>query len=570
MFIDIKKKLETDGQFRHALMSYAQLIDSVESKMMRKEKDKKILVEATLAMLKLMEYNLGLLVGYFFPKFDKGEPMTLYDRPFSMVMFHMPIRGYVCVKGSRQIGKSTSFTARDLMLTKMLPGFSSLYIAPQSQQTKTYADRLGEMYNMFRFKVPNSKYRQNLYLREFPGGSKIKLDNALTSADHIRGNTADQNLYDEYQGFDISLQPEIDMTMTDSEFDMTIYSGTSTSIDTALEARYQEGSQGVWHVHDPAGGWIDCGDKDVVMDLIQANGFVSPKTGRPLNVRNGTYVHNNEAALREGRLSVHVPQIIIPRMTESPERWSKIYQKKVSPNFDDKAFLQEVLGIATEEGDRELTEQHLKDDRGKYFATISACDWGGSDYNPQLKTKLSYTVHVVLGIRYDKRSVDILYVHRYSGMNYEDIIDSIMHHHKLYRCMAISSDFGAGMLYNYMIRKKLDNPFNHIVMQYTGPKTAYMNEAKSEMDNHLALNKTESLSMLYGAIKSARIHAFDWKDSEDFMKEFLNVIRVIDTNNDGTTKTFRYIRHGSKADDVVQAVNFGFTLCRIILGEPMC
>jgi hypothetical protein len=50
-----------------------------------------------------------------------------------------------------------------------------------------------------------------------------------------------------------------------------------------------------------------------------------------------------------------------------------------------------------------------------YRYVVSGMDWGGSDYNPAIKTKLSYTVHAILGVRTDG-IMEGLHFKRYSGL----------------------------------------------------------------------------------------------------------------------------------------------------------
>lgn len=90
--------------------------------------------------------------------------------------------------------------------------------------------------------------------------------------------------------------------------------------------------------------------------------------------------------------------------------------------------------------------------RGYYPLIVSGCDWGGSDYNPQTKTKASYTVHVVLGLAPDG-AIDILHMKKYSGMDYGDIAADIMYHHKEFRARVIATDAGVGAFYNNYIRQ---------------------------------------------------------------------------------------------------------------------
>jgi hypothetical protein len=70
---------------------------------------------------------------------------------------------------------STTFAARQLILSHLLPNYKSLYVCPQHDQLKTYARRLAEMESAFRF--DNGK--QNLYNKVYEDGSAIDLNYCL-------------------------------------------------------------------------------------------------------------------------------------------------------------------------------------------------------------------------------------------------------------------------------------------------------------------------------------------------------------------------------------------------------
>ncbi|MEI2420517.1 hypothetical protein V6O07_09590, partial [Arthrospira platensis SPKY2] len=111
-----------------------------------------------------------------------------------------------------------------------------------------------------------------------------------------------------------------------------------------------------------------------------------------LNVRNGQFVHEDNEALKAGYHGYHIPKIIVPAIVEDPRKWNDIFVKSRSGNK--KKFLQEVLGIPTEEGAKEITENDLKEicflghqsdllkkaKERKYRYVVSGCDWGGSDH----------------------------------------------------------------------------------------------------------------------------------------------------------------------------------------------
>jgi hypothetical protein len=368
-----------------------------------------------------------------------------------------------------------------------------------------------------------------------------------------------------------------------------MYAGTSLTIDSALEAKYQQGSQATWHVRTGDNkGWINCGDPDQVLPIIQPKGPTCPVTGKLLDMLSGHFVHAYPARANAGFTSYHIPQVIIPEYIQSSLKWLEIYKafKDYSAMGQLKKFLQEILGIPTEDGLREITENDLKEIcvipesaeglkakamKGHYKFVVSGIDWGGSDWNPADKTKLSYTVHAIMGTT-QQDTMEILHFRKYAGMDYKAIMTNIVKEHLSFNGKFIASDFSAGSLYNLELR---DMPGisarGHFIMNYGGPETAMFSRAgNSHLFNHYMLNRTDSITALFEAIKKdpPRIRCFNWNDAREYLMDFLNLFRIPTEGSSGRG-TFKYRRHGSKADDALHAVNFAFTMSRLVNGEPL-
>ena len=586
-YFDIHLASQTDGQFRHEFNRISTAMGKLEAKAEEGgigSVDTKM-EELIRDLLRLCRYNAGFLVPYFFPSYPKTAPLSLLDRPFSFAMFDFRIGGYTVIRASRQIGKSTTLIARQRIMAEILPKFRNLFIVPHQEHLDTYANRFREMERAFRFPVDANKWRQNLTFKEYPNGSIIEMLRLLTSATDSRGKTTDELTIDEAQQFDPDLLPELEQTQKSSKIKSTLYSGTSLSMDTFLETKYQDSSQGTWHIRSPDGThWIDCGDQDQVLKTIKPAGPTCPYSGRLLDVTDGCFVHAQEDHLEAGRVGLHIPQIIIPEYANDPIQWADIYKSFLE--YPPKKFTQEILGIPTEEGAREITLNDLKHmcclpeqpstlqdwaRRGKYRYVISACDWGGSDHNVTTKTKVSYTVHVMMGVLPDGY-IDIIYMRRYEGMNYREIAANIAQVHRELGGGPIASDNGVGAAYTLLLREfEGINPEQHIIFGYVGPNSPPVAEpSEGGWFNQLSLNRTESITKLYEAIRleRPRIRCYNWEIAKVFLLDFMNLFRVPTESALGVT-TFRYIRAGSKADDTLHAVNFGFALARIVLGEPI-
>src|SRR6266702_3748505 len=543
MYLDLYHESRTNGEFRHRLH---QLLREVERHYALAQRNSVHLTryqEALSEFVRFCNFNSVFLTPHFWPRYPRDEPLNFANFPFAWPMFAVQLGGFMVFRGSRQISKSTSFCCRQQLNARFIPGFRSMYIVPRNQQLQTYCSKMREIEHAMEgfTRKRNFDLRRNLAYKEFPNGSTIEMAYVLSSASPVRGKSADEILYDENEDFDPDLEIEVSQIQSASPMPVTIYAGTSLTTDTMLEKKWSESSQGLWVTRCEA-----CRHENVplpdqgVLDMIQPEGPACMKCGRPINVRQGRFIHTHPNLVTAGRLGFHVPQIILPAVVNNPVRWAKIHELKLKQGGNRK-FLQEILGIAVEEGEREITKKNLMDicilgqdlqalrqkaQKGDYEYVVSGADWGGSDYIPAQHMKISTTVHVILGVLPGTGKIDILHIRRYSGMNYDDIVGDILHSHQVYRGNAIASDFGVGAVYNSKIREKIP-PQKHLIFGYVGPDSHLLSEPKqAHMFNQWSLNKTESISLTFEAIRQARIRCFSWDIAEEYLTDCLNLFRA--------------------------------------------
>lgn len=582
MNTDLNYKLTFDKKFISKFNSLITELDKITAKARTNPKYNQDKDNIILQLMKMTNYNIGPFLGYYFPKYPTGKtPMSLRDYPFSYTFYDLNIGASVTYRGSRQISKTTGLVTRQSLNARLINGWRSFTITPHSDQIKTYADKLKEAVEGYRFNTKHSNYRQNLYFREFhETNATIKLMYILTDASKVRGNTTDELIYEEAQDFDPDLETEVSEIQSASMNPVTIYSGTSLTTDTFLEYKYQESSKAVFmlpckkcgHVNHPT---IE-GD---VLDMIQPDGPSCIKCGSVLNVYNGWFEHTDAKAHDCGFFGYHIPKIIVPAIANDPRKWNRIYvQKKRSGGSH--SFFQEVLGIPTEEGAKELTEAELaaicdlgdrsevhKNARNKqYRYVVSGCDWGGSEHRKDFKIKKSFTAHVMIGVTTSGR-VDIISMDRYEGMNYKEVLGNISKRHNEFFGVALASDYGGGQLYNTMLREYID-PTRHWVFTYSSPNSKFIGVIPDSIFNHFTLNKTESITSLFMAIKQGRIHCYNWEQAKPYLSECLSIYRAPHETNDGKTYLL-YRRHPAKPDDIAQALNLAFIASRLYVGESL-
>ena len=470
MHLDLEYQVRTNGQFRHGLQQCIARLAQAERLVGENQTQTPKYQEALWDLIKYCSLNLTFLTPSHWPRFPKDKPLSFADYPYAFQMFELQAGGFTVFRGSRQIAKSTSFSCRQQLLARLIPGFKSLYIVPRNQQLKTYQYKMREVEKAMVDFVPrnDSQLRKNLGYKEFANGSTIEMTYVLTTASNIRGKSADELLFDEAQDFDPDLEIEVAQTQSASTYPITIYAGTSLTTDTMLEKKWSESSQGLWITK-----CTGCNHENIplpehqVLDMIEPSGPACAKCGRPIDVRTGRFLHAYPERVACGRKGFHIPQLIVPSVVKNPIRWAKIHEMKLKQGGDRK-FLQEILGIAVEEGEREITRKNLMDicilgrdlealrrkaQQRRYEDVVSGCDWGGSDYIPAQHIKISTTVHAVIGVAAQGK-LDILHLRRYSGMNYDDIVGDILHNHAAFSGTALASDFGVGAVYNSKLREQ--------------------------------------------------------------------------------------------------------------------
>ena len=583
-YIDLAWELKENPTFRGKIVRYVDEVQRISRSNRPEEKARAKLILADI--WRECNFNVALLMPYFFPLFDQGKPFRVGRRPANYALYSLCPGGATTIRGGRQFGKSTSLGSRQLSLTQLINGWRTMYICPHSEHKETYGNKLRELEASSSLNFSQPGYRNNLYYKEWTNRSVLYVIRVMTSAAATRGKTVDEFVYDEYQLFNPDFEEEIRPMQTTSDMPVTIYAGTSTWLDSPLEARFQASSQGTWHIRTHREGkYIDCGDVDQVLSMIGPDGPVCPHTGWELDVANGFFAHHYASRLEENLIGLHVPQVAIPEFTSEFKYWSKIVMASRGPNRNQ--FAQEILGIPCEAGHREVTEERLrqicvltdneetrkrKARDGTYRYIISGCDWGGSEFDPVYKIKTSYTAHAIIGLAEDGYW-DILHLRRYPGQSYMQIADSIIKDHVAFGGYAVGSDAGGGMAYNSYLRASGRVPIErHMVFHYGGlPTTPIL--APMQVDgatNYYILNRGESLSALFGDINRdpPGIRCFSWDQSRIYLMDFLNVMRVI-AETRGGQQWFQHHRNPTKADDIMHAINYARVVGRMILGEPM-
>lgn len=479
---------------------------------------------------------------------------------------------------------STGIGSAELLKLNVLDNYKAIYLVPLMEHVKTFGDRLTELQrgSIYPPEYILSKGFRNLrYYKESTRGGFFKMMHILTDPTKIRGNTAGRVVVDEAQDFDSEHLPEIAMVQKAfGDRKSTLFAGTSKDMDTCLEAQFQAGSRGIWHIHCSCKDkWHPLNDQQLIPKMMSVDGLKCPNNGRLLNPMNGEFVHESPRLLAMGRASFHLPQLIVPEYA-SGKAFMDIWND--FKNFPLAKFLQEVMGIAVNAGITELTEQDLKkccmdktfaqlqDDylsgRKRYSFVVSGCDWGGSDHNAATKAKQSYTVHTIYGVNPDG-TYELIYAFRYAGMHYQEIAHMIVAAHNKFQAFAMGTDNGGGSYYNAYMRDCGQIPTNRILQFNYSDTKLFLSAIQHPEANLYSLHRSDSISAMIFDIKNQKIRFPRWDDCSGFLNDCLNMRRNI-TETPGGKGIMRYIRHGSRADDFLHSSNYAAMLGRILLNAP--
>ena len=478
---------------------------------------------------------------------------------------------------------STGIGSAEWVKQNILHNYSWMYLAPMQHHVKTFTDRLEALQRVSPYSkkwLLSKGLRSNFNFKETPMGGTFKAEHVLMDPTKIRGNTARKVVIDEAQNFDAEFLPEIEQVQKAfGRLKGTTFTGTALSLDTCLQAKYDESSQGVWYVKCGCKKkWHRMDDKEAIFAMMSVDGLRCPDTNKLLDPMQGRFVHHDDEAYRMHRPGFHVPQVIVPAYARGDD-WLDIWRdfKKYKPE----QFLREIMGISTDAGKTELTETDLKNCCGDhsfediqaqvlsgkrtYRYIFSGCDWGGSDWQPATKSKLSYTVHTIYGLNPDG-IMELIYAHRYAEAHYREIAGLIAHKHKQFKAFAMGTDEGGGSFYNAHMRDDGGIPANRIASFKYGDPHGFMKLIPHPFWLMLSLHRTDSISAVFEDIKSRRYLFPAWEKSKGFLLDCLNCRRNYTETNSGRS-IMRFMKHGAKSDDFLMSTNYATMMKRITLNE---
>lgn len=522
----------------------------------------------------------------------KGKPLTL-KRYFPVEPFYrtrMPRK--TIMKAGRQVSKSLTLAARNIILSNCIPFFSTLFITPQFEMVRRFSTNYVRPLidqSPVRSLMVNSSVTHSVLQRTFRNNAQMIFSFAFLSADRTRGISSDQNVFDECQDLDISHLPIINESMSGSDWKgLETYAGTPKGLENCVEALWRDSSQAEWCIrcvkcrhwnvptisHDldrMIGPW----SPDISMENP---GVVCAKCRQPRSIfpHQGRYIH----AFPEKRWSFsgyHIPQLIMPMHYADPEKWATLLAKREgSGNYTANKFYNEVCGESYDTGSRIVTLTELKaaavlpwrndvyaavEQLDRYMHRVLAADWGGGGQD-----EVSFTSLAVLGYRPDGK-IDVIWGHR-SLTPHDHVGEARLCLAALsrFQCHMFAHDYtGAGSLRETLI-VQAGYPLERIV------NVSYLRAAASAKvmtfkpmtrvnpRSYYQVDKARSLLLTCNQIKTGWLQFFQWdyvdNENQGLIYDFLGLVDEKVDSRIGKD-IYTIIRDPNMRDDFAQAVNIG-------------
>lgn len=503
---------------------------------------------------------------YSLKEYPQFEPMYDYNYPVEMM--------YMC---GRQIAKSTNLSRSEVLDLIQLPNFQALFVAPLQAQTQRYSNLylreaittcdIACKLQSLEFKLGEGPIIKSVGHQAFSNGSGIQMMYAKTSADRARGITADRIDFDEIQDQLVDHIPVIKESTTNSAWGLHRYTGTAKTTDNTIEYLWRQSSQAEWVIKCPACNTYNIPDREHALDMISVEGPCCHKSKcrHRLDPYTGTYVHGYPDLANEFP-GYHVPQIVVPAITEDPIKWYRLLQK--IEKLPESLIFTEILGISHDAGVRLLTQAdidkasclgthaELRKTGGKYLYRVLGVDWGIAEIT-------SFTVSTVIGIT-SNGEIDVLFAKRYVGQNPEHVIEDICSTYNAYKCDLIAPDFGVGFTNNAMLRNR-GLPVSQI--QYVR-QNKLLNYNELNGAPRWCVDRNTALSIVFWGIKHGKIRFPNKEDSGKYTSDLLSPYEHITELSSGMVSK-KFLRDPSKPDDFAHALTFGSLMLMKMVGDSM-
>jgi hypothetical protein len=501
----------------------------------------------------------------------KGEDYSLDKYPQMRAIYSRiftPKTMYLC---GRQVSKSTNLSRSEVLDAIQIPQFQQLFIAPLKDQTLRYSKSvLQEAINTCRTArlMQNKKFAakhgegaidivNNMTHKTFSNGASIQLSYASTDPDRVRGVTADRVDFDEVQDQIFDNVSVIAESLSNSRWGIQRFTGTAKTMDNPIQQFWEQSSRSEWAVQCTKGGcgfWNIPDKEHNVLKMISPTGPVCAKCGTPINPRLGQWVHGSPDKVNKF-MGYHIPQIVLPAMTEDPKRWLAIATKVA--RLPESVIYTEVLGISTDQGTRLISQEDIDNTsnlgtpdqylgRGleKYQQICIGVDWGVANIT-------SFTAVAVCGIT-NNGNIECIHGEVWGGLDIKTIFKKIVHLTTKYRCDFVACDYGMGFHNNQILTLEYGLP---VIQLFYVNQGQFLNPTEKMNIPLWKIDRNTALDVVFDNVKKGKIRFLNPEYSRDYTTHLLAVYEELTEVSSGVRRR-KFDRTPDRPDDFLHALTF--------------
>ncbi len=517
----------------------------------------------------------------------QGKPMDVAGRrPLFAPLFRRDRKTRREIfKCGRQVSKTTNSNAVMMMNMLWRQMFRVSYVVPLS----TYATRLhhihmGPMIRSCRLpiKIQDRDCVNNVHEKTFTTGSHYHGVSCFNSVGNILGLALDFIVFDEIQDLNLDFIPQIRETLRTSDYRWESYFGTARGMENTIQVLFDESSKGEWCIKcGRCGLWVVPTYEMHAISMIQRHGVACPDCKALLNVARGEWVHEYPSRLYDddengvnGFAGYHIPATVIHDLITPYDRYlGTIYDKLHGlSKYSEAKFLQEVLGISSDQGGRPITAEEIRRasilnvgpngegvNLDRYVNICGGQDWGGSEIT-------SFTVGTLVGLNLDG-AFECIGALRPTGIpDNERHLPMAAWFKKIGRdrTQVIGADAGfVGSVQNRNLQSVSGTITASIA--YGTQKTFFK---AVPMSNNFVVDRTTLLYVTYTLIRKGLL-TFPKDQWFESFTEDLKATYIEDTESPTGISSRRYCRYRQKADDFLHSLAYAVFVCAITAPTPI-
>jgi hypothetical protein len=503
-----------------------------------------------------------------------GRPFKLDNHAFMIPIYN---GGYdrIVMKCSRQVAKSTTIAALQVLESAIRPHWRSLYVSPTTLQTRQYSNEklrptIYESPFLKKFFTDNHVIDQ-VFEKTLLNGSYMFLRYAFLSPARARGIPASRVFFDEAQDLIKDNIKVISQSLSASRLSAGVagselIAGTPLSFSNTLEEYWRWSTQNEWLVP------CDCTVPRYWNYLDARNigraGLICSKCGKPLNPSSGQWVSLSPGEFYEG---FRVTQLMVP-WKQSPEAWRSEIVLPLE-KWPESKFYNEILGLSFDSAGAPVTRMDIEQcchpqkkvvninsekwhtSKGPSFGGLrifAGIDWGEGrpegEVNLGRKRYASWTV-LTLGAYINADLFWPFFMKRYVGKDIdpEVIVPDVLNICGQFGVEVIGADWGHGWGVNSRLfqARGRDRAMQFAYSSSLGERKRWDPEAYKWI-----VNRNAVLSNFFFDIKQGKFMFPAWSVFEPFAKDIL--AEYVEYNE--RTRTMLYDHPIDQPDDALHSL----------------